>query len=89
MLVLSLYVLLLTCYYVNLDTYFFRFRILPTPALLSHFRLASLSMLVPLISCPSHSIYKQYRLSQDILPKPEGLEKKDFGQCAIRSDGVV
>ncbi|TEB23279.1 Acetamidase/Formamidase [Coprinellus micaceus] len=26
---------------------------------------------------------------QDILPKPEGLEKKDHGQCAIRSDGVV
>ncbi|KAK7678544.1 hypothetical protein QCA50_018416 [Cerrena zonata] len=25
----------------------------------------------------------------DILPKPEGLEKKDFGQCAIRSDGVL
>ncbi|OCH89618.1 Acetamidase/Formamidase [Obba rivulosa] len=25
----------------------------------------------------------------DILPKPEGLEKKDFGQCAIRSDGIV
>jgi len=25
----------------------------------------------------------------DILPKPEGLEKKNFGQCAIRSDGVV
>lgn len=26
---------------------------------------------------------------QDILPKDEGLTKKDFGQCAIRSDGVV
>ncbi|KAF5341735.1 hypothetical protein D9611_001319 [Ephemerocybe angulata] len=26
---------------------------------------------------------------QDILPKPEGLEKRDYGQCAIRSDGVV
>ncbi|KAF8193336.1 Acetamidase/Formamidase [Pholiota molesta] len=25
----------------------------------------------------------------DILPTPEGLVKKDFGQCAIRSDGVV
>ncbi|KAI0342743.1 Acetamidase/Formamidase [Trametopsis cervina] len=25
----------------------------------------------------------------DILPKEEGLVKKDFGQCAIRSDGVV
>ncbi|KAF5359715.1 hypothetical protein D9756_002920 [Leucocoprinus leucothites] len=25
----------------------------------------------------------------DILPKPEGLTKKDFGQCAIRSDGVL
>ncbi|KZT06156.1 Acetamidase/Formamidase [Laetiporus sulphureus 93-53] len=25
----------------------------------------------------------------DILPKEEGLTKKDFGQCAIRSDGVV
>lgn len=28
-------------------------------------------------------------LLQDILPKPEGLEKKDFGQCAIRSDGIL
>ncbi|KAF6759768.1 Acetamidase Formamidase [Ephemerocybe angulata] len=26
---------------------------------------------------------------QDILPKPEGLEKRDYGQCAIRSDGIV
>ncbi|TEB05173.1 hypothetical protein FA13DRAFT_1824738, partial [Coprinellus micaceus] len=26
---------------------------------------------------------------QDILPKPEGLQKKDYGQCALRSDGVV
>lgn len=26
---------------------------------------------------------------QDILPKAEGLVKRDFGQCAIRSDGVV
>ncbi|KAG7444689.1 Acetamidase/Formamidase [Guyanagaster necrorhizus] len=25
----------------------------------------------------------------DILPKPEGLTKHDFGQCAIRSDGVI
>ncbi|KAI0926444.1 hypothetical protein AcV5_008906 [Taiwanofungus camphoratus] len=25
----------------------------------------------------------------DILPKEEGLTKKDFGQCAIRSDGIV
>ncbi|KAJ3805843.1 Acetamidase/Formamidase [Lentinula aff. lateritia] len=25
----------------------------------------------------------------DILPKEEGLEKFDFGQCAIRSDGVI
>ncbi|TFK50188.1 Acetamidase/Formamidase [Heliocybe sulcata] len=25
----------------------------------------------------------------DILPKDEGLTKKDFGQCAIRSDGVL
>ncbi|KAK0494077.1 Acetamidase Formamidase [Armillaria luteobubalina] len=25
----------------------------------------------------------------DILPKPEGLTKCDFGQCAIRSDGIV
>ncbi|KAL0576093.1 hypothetical protein V5O48_005892 [Marasmius crinis-equi] len=25
----------------------------------------------------------------DILPKPDGLKKLDFGQCAIRSDGVV
>ncbi|EJD49831.1 Acetamidase/Formamidase [Auricularia subglabra TFB-10046 SS5] len=25
----------------------------------------------------------------DILPKPEGLVKHDFGQCAIRSDGVL
>ncbi|KAF9477743.1 Acetamidase/Formamidase [Pholiota conissans] len=25
----------------------------------------------------------------DILPTPEGLVKKDFGQCAIRSDGIV
>ncbi|KAJ3741767.1 Acetamidase/Formamidase [Lentinula detonsa] len=27
--------------------------------------------------------------SIDILPKEEGLKKLDFGQCAIRSDGVV
>ncbi|KAJ6578077.1 Acetamidase/Formamidase [Mycena capillaripes] len=27
--------------------------------------------------------------SHDILPKPEGFTKQDFGQCAIRSDGVV
>ncbi|KAG7090091.1 hypothetical protein E1B28_011708 [Marasmius oreades] len=26
---------------------------------------------------------------RDILPKPDGLEKLDLGQCAIRSDGVV
>jgi hypothetical protein len=26
---------------------------------------------------------------QDILPKEEGLTKKDFGQCATRSDGVI
>ncbi|KAK0541555.1 hypothetical protein OC835_000023 [Tilletia horrida] len=26
---------------------------------------------------------------RDILPKPEGLEKRDMGQAAIRSDGVV
>ncbi|KAK0214124.1 Acetamidase Formamidase [Armillaria fumosa] len=25
----------------------------------------------------------------DILPKPEGLTKYDFGQCAVRSDGIV
>jgi len=25
----------------------------------------------------------------DILPNPDGFAKKDFGQCAIRSDGVV
>jgi len=25
----------------------------------------------------------------DILPKPEGLTKLNFGQCATRSDGVV
>ncbi|GJJ08724.1 hypothetical protein Clacol_002943 [Clathrus columnatus] len=25
----------------------------------------------------------------DILPKPEGLAKHDYGQCAIRSDGVL
>ncbi|KAF5379822.1 hypothetical protein D9615_005795 [Tricholomella constricta] len=25
----------------------------------------------------------------DILPRPEGFAKRDFGQCAIRSDGVV
>ncbi|KAH8118081.1 Acetamidase Formamidase [Phellopilus nigrolimitatus] len=25
----------------------------------------------------------------DILPKDEGLTKKDFGQCAIRSDGIL
>ncbi|KAF8071516.1 Acetamidase Formamidase [Lyophyllum atratum] len=25
----------------------------------------------------------------DILPRPEGLTRRDFGQCAIRSDGVV
>jgi len=28
-------------------------------------------------------------LGQDILPKEEGLTKKDFGQCAIRSDGIL
>ncbi|KAI0077789.1 Acetamidase/Formamidase [Panus rudis PR-1116 ss-1] len=27
--------------------------------------------------------------AHDILPNPDGLTKKDFGQCAIRSDGVV
>lgn len=27
--------------------------------------------------------------TQDILPKEEGLSKKDFGQCAIRSDGIL
>ncbi|KAJ7765858.1 Acetamidase Formamidase [Mycena maculata] len=27
--------------------------------------------------------------SHDILPKPEGFTKQDFGQCAIRSDGIV
>ncbi|KAH0585648.1 hypothetical protein H2248_008870 [Termitomyces sp. 'cryptogamus'] len=26
---------------------------------------------------------------RDILPKPEGFTKHDFGQCAIRSDGVI
>jgi hypothetical protein len=26
---------------------------------------------------------------QDILPREEGLLKRDFGQCAIRSDGVL
>ncbi|KZS92017.1 hypothetical protein SISNIDRAFT_413362, partial [Sistotremastrum niveocremeum HHB9708] len=25
----------------------------------------------------------------DILPKPKGLEKHNFGQCAIRSDGIL
>ncbi|KZS92014.1 Acetamidase/Formamidase [Sistotremastrum niveocremeum HHB9708] len=25
----------------------------------------------------------------DILPKPDGLEKHNFGQCAIRSDGIL
>ncbi|GLB44777.1 putative acetamidase formamidase [Lyophyllum shimeji] len=25
----------------------------------------------------------------DVLPRPEGLTKRDFGQCAIRSDGVI
>lgn len=24
---------------------------------------------------------------RDIMPNPEGLEKRDYGQCAIRSDG--
>ncbi|KAK7055910.1 Acetamidase Formamidase [Favolaschia claudopus] len=27
--------------------------------------------------------------THDILPKPEGFTKQDFGQCAIRSDGIV
>ncbi|PPQ76384.1 hypothetical protein CVT24_007938, partial [Panaeolus cyanescens] len=27
--------------------------------------------------------------THNILPQPEGLVKKDFGQCAIRSDGVL
>jgi hypothetical protein len=26
---------------------------------------------------------------QDIMPKEEGLKKQDFGQCAIRSDGLL
>lgn len=26
---------------------------------------------------------------RDIMPNPEGLEKRDYGQCAIRSDGVI
>jgi hypothetical protein len=26
---------------------------------------------------------------QDIRPREEGLLRKDYGQCAIRSDGVV
>lgn len=26
---------------------------------------------------------------QDILPREEGLTHRDFGQCAIRSDGVI
>lgn len=25
----------------------------------------------------------------DIMPKEGGLEKRDYGQCAIRSDGVI
>ncbi|KAJ7583194.1 Acetamidase Formamidase [Mycena floridula] len=25
----------------------------------------------------------------DILPRPEGLTKRDYGQCAIRTDGVI
>ena len=29
------------------------------------------------------------RASQDIMPREGGLEKKDYGQCAIRSDGVI
>jgi hypothetical protein len=28
-------------------------------------------------------------VQQDILPKDEGLKKLDFGQCAVRSDGVL
>lgn len=24
---------------------------------------------------------------RDIMPNPEGLEKRDYGQCAIRTDG--
>mgnify|MGYP006886176917 CR=1 FL=1 len=24
---------------------------------------------------------------RDIMPRPEGLEKRDYGQCALRSDG--
>ncbi len=25
---------------------------------------------------------------RDIRPTPDGLEKRDYGQCAIRSDGL-
>lgn len=33
------------------------------------------------------SVWSQ--VGQDILPNPDGFSKRDFGQCAIRSDGVV
>ena len=29
------------------------------------------------------------RALQDIMPKASGLQKKSYGQCAIRSDGVL
>lgn len=36
-----------------------------------------------------HGDHAERTISQDILPKEEGLKKLDFGQCAIRSDGVL
>lgn len=30
-----------------------------------------------------------YYAPQDILPKEGGLKAKNYGQCAIRSDGVL
>ena len=41
------------------------------------------------VRCLTSSAYLAHVYSQDILPKEEGLTKKDFGQCAIRSDGII
>jgi hypothetical protein len=51
-------------------------------------RRASSSMYVTLIAF-IHLWWISIGSFQDILPKPEGLTKLDFGQCAIRSDGVL
>ena len=39
--------------------------------------------------CCQRCTDKTDRASQDILPKEGGLKAKNYGQCAIRSDGVL